>query len=171
MSHSLIQTPDADELRREAQALRALGVFGKRPDFAVAQDSVVRVYMHKLRKRLDEYYTRHNGAGRLVAPKGEYRLTYEALSRSENAHIPLANANTSSEMSMRVFIAVVALLVREFHINSQADFLDHLELDPEHMTRYRDLDLTYLPTCIASALRSIAPVLQSKSRTRVLLMS
>lgn len=49
--------------------------------------------------------------------------------------------------------------------------LDDLELDPERMTRYRDLDLTYLPTSIAPALRSIASVLQSKSRTRVLLMS
>lgn len=54
----------------------ALDVFGKRADFDVAQDAVVRVYIHKLRRKLDEYYA---GPGkddeeRLFIPKGEYRF-------------------------------------------------------------------------------------------------
>lgn len=54
----------------------ALDVFGKRPDFDVGQDALVRVYIHKLRRKLDEYYA---GPGkddteRLVIPKGEYRF-------------------------------------------------------------------------------------------------
>lgn len=54
----------------------ALDVFGKRADFDVAQDALVRVYIHKLRRKLDEYYA---GPGkedeeRLVIPKGEYRF-------------------------------------------------------------------------------------------------
>lgn len=54
----------------------ALDVFGKRADFDVAQDAVVRVYIHKLRRKMDEYYA---GPGkedeeRLIIPKGEYRF-------------------------------------------------------------------------------------------------
>ena len=54
-------------------------VFGKKADFDVAQDAVVRVYIHKLRRKLDEYYA---GPGkddslRLVIPKGEYRFVFQ----------------------------------------------------------------------------------------------
>lgn len=63
----------------------AMLVFGKGPDFPVAQDSSVRVYVHKLRRRLDEHYA---GAGRvevnrIVIPKGEYRLVVEQVSAPE----------------------------------------------------------------------------------------
>lgn len=58
----------------------ALDVFGKRADFDVAQDAVVRVYIHKLRRKMDEYYA---GPGkddeeRLVIPKGEYRFILQS---------------------------------------------------------------------------------------------
>lgn len=58
----------------------ALDVFGKRADFDVAQDAVVRVYIHKLRRKMDEYYA---GPGkddeeRLILPKGEYRFILQS---------------------------------------------------------------------------------------------
>jgi hypothetical protein len=58
----------------------ALDVFGKRADFDVGQDAVVRVYIHKLRRKLDEYYA---GPGkddeeRLMIPKGEYRFVMQS---------------------------------------------------------------------------------------------
>jgi hypothetical protein len=58
----------------------ALDVFGKRADFDVAQDAVVRVYIHKLRRKMDEYYA---GPGkddeeRLIIPKGEYRFILQS---------------------------------------------------------------------------------------------
>lgn len=58
----------------------ALDVFGKRADFDVAQDAVVRVYIHKLRRKLDEYYA---GPGkdeeeRLIIPKGQYRFILQS---------------------------------------------------------------------------------------------
>src|SRR6202789_1478533 len=34
----------------------AIDVFGKSPDFDVSQDALVRVYIHKLRKALEEFY-------------------------------------------------------------------------------------------------------------------
>src|SRR5580658_9656322 len=54
----------------------ALEVFGKDVGFDVAHDAVVRVYVHKLRRKLEEYYA---AAGRsdpfqLTIPKGAYRF-------------------------------------------------------------------------------------------------
>ncbi len=57
----------------------ALQVFGKGANFDVAQDSVVRVYVHKLRRRLEEFATRSLTPydSRITIPKGEYRLVLE----------------------------------------------------------------------------------------------
>jgi hypothetical protein len=54
----------------------AIDVFGKNADFDVAQDALVRVYIHKLRKALDEFYGAGGatGTGALHIPRGEYRL-------------------------------------------------------------------------------------------------
>jgi hypothetical protein len=55
----------------------AIDVFGKGADFDVSQDAVVRVYMHKLRRTLESFYSTHDGDGitPLQIPRGEYRLT------------------------------------------------------------------------------------------------
>ena len=214
----------------------AIEVFGKRPDFDVAQDSVVRVYVHKLRKRLDEFCARHARPGRIVIPRGEYRLVFEATAPAPDAIESPSRIARPGRRSW-VALAVIALcalafgallmsmwlntlglsaaerelkavrssavwgplfdddlpitivvgdyyllgetdaagqvtrLVREFFINSQADFIDHLELNPEWMQRYRNVDLTYLPTAIAFALHDLTPVLEAKERVRVVLMS
>jgi hypothetical protein len=55
----------------------ALQVFGKSPGFDVSQDAVVRVYVHKLRRRLEEFSVRTPGDAKIVIPKGEYRLLLE----------------------------------------------------------------------------------------------
>jgi hypothetical protein len=56
----------------------ALQVFGKSPGFDVSQDAVVRVYVHKLRRRLEDFNSRATGGGaKIVIPKGEYRLLVE----------------------------------------------------------------------------------------------
>jgi hypothetical protein len=55
----------------------ALQVFGKSPGFDVSQDAVVRVYVHKLRRRLEEFNGRTPGGDKIVIPKGEYRLLLE----------------------------------------------------------------------------------------------
>lgn len=55
-------------------ALAVFGGDGSLPDGA--SDSGVRVYVHRLRKRIDEFYAGEQGA-RLVIPKGEYRLTLQ----------------------------------------------------------------------------------------------
>ena len=57
----------------------AVEALGRGADFDVTQDAVVRVYVHKLRRRLDEFYS---GPGRtdtqrVVIARGEYRLSLE----------------------------------------------------------------------------------------------
>ena len=109
-------------------------VFGKKADFDVAQDAVVRVYIHKLRRKMDEYYA---GAGReealrLTIPKGEYRFIFqdhaEPVYESEDAELAreLASeaeveleslvANAAAQQATRPWLpwlvgAVAALLV------------------------------------------------------------
>jgi hypothetical protein len=55
----------------------AIDVFGKNADFDVSQDALVRVYMHKLRRTLDEFYAANSSEDitPLHIPRGEYRLT------------------------------------------------------------------------------------------------
>jgi len=54
----------------------AQAVFGKGGAFDGGQDATVRVYVHRLRKKLDEYYAGSGAAEpvRLEIPKGEYRI-------------------------------------------------------------------------------------------------
>src|ERR1700744_303793 len=54
----------------------AMDVFGKGADFDVGNDALVRVYIHKLRKALDEFYSSEptEDAPIIHIPRGEYRL-------------------------------------------------------------------------------------------------
>ena len=58
----------------------AVEALGRGAEFDVTQDAVVRVYVHKLRRRLEEFY---NGSGsgetqRIAIARGEYRLSLES---------------------------------------------------------------------------------------------
>ncbi len=70
----------ADATKRDKTASEveiATDVFGKGGDFDSNQDSLVRVYVHNLRQRLDRYYEELGDSPlrRLSIPKGEYRLS------------------------------------------------------------------------------------------------
>jgi len=71
----------------------AIDVFGKSADFDTGQDALVRVYIHKLRKALEEFYASHAGApaGTLTIPRGEYRLRF-----APDAAVPDPTAPDSS---------------------------------------------------------------------------
>jgi hypothetical protein len=74
----LLERSLAGEVPKEIEI--ALEVFGKSTTFDVAQDSVVRVYVHKLRRRLEEFAARSltSQDSRLTIPKGEYRLVLDS---------------------------------------------------------------------------------------------
>ncbi len=62
--------------RSPKEAEIALAVFGKADSDSLRDDPVARVYIHRLRKRLDDFYLRHGVSGgvRLDIPKGDYRI-------------------------------------------------------------------------------------------------
>src|SRR5690606_18667007 len=63
----------------------ATSVFNRGPDFDPGQDSMVRVYAHHLRQKLDNYYASagRGEAVRIVVPKGEYRVAVAPLEPDE----------------------------------------------------------------------------------------
>jgi hypothetical protein len=61
-------------------------VFGRGTAFDVVQDASVRVYVHRLRKKLDEFYAgTPSEADRLIVPRGEYRLTLASAAVAADA--------------------------------------------------------------------------------------
>ncbi|RYY91837.1 MAG: hypothetical protein EON61_27235, partial [Alphaproteobacteria bacterium] len=62
--------------RPPKEAEIALAVFGKADSEALRDDPVARVYIHRLRKRLDDFYLRQGmpSGVRLDIPKGDYRI-------------------------------------------------------------------------------------------------
>jgi hypothetical protein len=96
----------------------AVEAFGRGAEFDVTQDAVVRVYVHKLRRRLDEFYS---GPGRgetqrIVIARGEYRLSLEP-NEGTPVETPAAPAPTEAAAPKRgvakrwLIIALAASLV------------------------------------------------------------
>jgi hypothetical protein len=214
----------------------AIDAFGKGAEFDVSQDAMVRVYIHKLRRKLEEFYA---GAGsaepvRLSIPKGEYRFVAEAATVGDAVPAPtmppqsarpkrmwvIAVLAASVVLNIVVFTAVffrpaavpdefhdvrrsrvwapllnddrtifvvvgdyyifgetdatmeVKRLVREFDINSPQDLENRMKMNPDLADRYMDMELAYLPTATAFALRDVMPVLApANKRVRVVTMS
>jgi hypothetical protein len=93
----------------------ALDVFGKDESFNVHEDSIVRVYIHSLRGKLDEYY-RHAGGNddiRIQIPKGGYRVVAVRNDRDGDdvgkADSPVAAERVGSRRSW-MFAATAAML-------------------------------------------------------------
>jgi hypothetical protein len=236
----LLECSLADKAPKEIEV--AMDAFGKGADFDVSQDAMVRVYVHKLRRKLEEFYA-GQGAGEshhLSIPKGEYRFAVEAVPVAEVAAVPTApvgtvptDAGSSSRRKALLIALIVSLianaailltaymrpseprdeltqvrhnavwtpilnddraifvvvgdyyifgetdasmevrrLVREFAINSPQDLEQYQKLHPEEAERYLDLELAYLPTAAAYALRDLMPVLSTANkRVRVVTMS
>jgi hypothetical protein len=61
------------------ESVIAVEVFGRGTDFDVSSDAAVRVCIHKLRRKFEEFYTAHPELGptRLTIPRGQYRLVLE----------------------------------------------------------------------------------------------
>ncbi len=212
----------------------AIDAFGRSDTFDVSQDAVVRVYVHKLRRKLEEFYA---GPGRqethrIIIPRGEYRLAVAPLAavvvdepaaapdrprwpgwgaallavslivnvglvltgplQMGQAVDPLREVRDSSvwapllddELPIHVVVGdyyifgevdeflSVTRLVRDFGINSRADFDRTLQRDPHFADRYQDLNMSYLPTASAYALRDIMPLLAAANRrVRVIMAS
>ena len=88
-------------------------VFGRSAE-SIDQDASIRVHIHRLRKKLDEYY-RGPGASqpvRLVIPKADYRLTIEQQLQKISAVV--ATTKRRSQASIVLWAAVFAILAGMF---------------------------------------------------------
>jgi hypothetical protein len=84
------------EERSPKEAEIALAVFGKADADSMRDDPVARVYIHRLRKRLDEFYLRQglSGGVRLDIPKGDYRIVCVDPSASAATAVSAVSAET-----------------------------------------------------------------------------
>jgi hypothetical protein len=208
----------------------AIDAFGRGDSFDVSQDAVVRVYIHKLRRKLEEFYAGPGKleASRIVIPRGEYRLAVAPNSaavavpdiepvasvaatprwyRWAGALLgvsllvnlllvligplqvgktpdPLAQVRESAlwapllDDDLPIYVVtgdyyifaevdqflLVTRLVRDFNINSRDDFERALQNDRSLADKYQDMNLAYLPTASAFALRDVMPVLALANR-------
>ena len=203
----------------------AAEVFNRGEEFDPSQDSMVRVYAHNLRQKLQQFYAEQGREqpSQITIPKGEYRIAvvttqapempvpaiappadvYAGAARSrmplalvavlivglaagvvldrlwsadhdpaaegyrQLAASPLWSAVADDDLPVTVVVGDyyifgerdqygnVVRMVREFEINSDRDLDELFMLDPDSADRYVDLDLTYLPTSTAFALRDL----------------
>jgi hypothetical protein len=104
--------------RPPKEAEIALAVFGKSDAEAMRDDPVARVYIHRLRKRLDEFYLRNGTpAGvRLDIPKGDYRIAginpnaADPADTETPAAVEMMEAPARRKMNWGMIAACVAVL-------------------------------------------------------------
>lgn len=208
----------------------AIDAFGRGNSFDVSQDAVVRVYIHKLRRKLEEFYAGPGKleASRIIIPRGEYRLAIAPNSAAVTvpdvepvvpvaptprwyrwagallglsllinlllvltgplqvgkAADPLKQVRESAlwapllDDDLPIYVVtgdyyifaevdqflLVTRLIRDFNINSRDDFERALQNDRSLADKYQDMNLAYLPTASAFALRDVMPVLALANR-------
>jgi len=229
----------------------AMEVFGRGADFDPSQDSMVRVYAHNLRQKLEHYYATagRNETRQLVLARGEYRISVAepevpadladaatpapvpaalplplvvpeqlrspaprwrfaaagtallvlglalgagiviesepaAPSAASVARSPLWADMLDDDLPILIVVGDyyiygeldehgdVTRLVRDFNVGSSAELDELMKNDTTLMSRYMDLDLTYLPTGSAFALLDVLRVLYTSNKSvRVVSMS
>jgi malectin (di-glucose binding ER protein) len=90
----------ADRLKEYTIAVEALG---RRADFNPQHDTIVRVTVHTLRKRLQEVYSHGEGAThnvRLVIPSGGYAVHFASVDSKPSSEIGLSATGASVDLSV-----------------------------------------------------------------------
>lgn len=205
----------------------AVEVFGRDASFDPSQDSMVRVYAHNLRQKIQQFYADagRDEARQITVPRGEYRValappapvasetapaprrgwsrpkiaavavlllsvgfllgvTLRAVEMDSPAQSKYASVAASPiwkpllDDDLPIMVVVgdyyifgeldskghVARLVREFSINSSKDLDNYLMYKPDLQSKYVDLDLTYLASSTAFALRDLLRVLYTSDK-------
>lgn len=98
----------AQEGRQPKEFEIAVDVLKRDSNFDVARDSVVRVYIYQLRKRLDTYFTtiEPEAAVRFYIPKGQYTL----LARPNSSEPHTSFQRVKSNQHLYLLYAVIAVL-------------------------------------------------------------
>lgn len=139
----------ATSQRRPKEFEVAAAVFGRDANFDGAQDASVRVAIHRLRKKLDEFYA---GPGRdepvrLVIPKGRYRMVIEAQAAPEvvPGSRPVPPIRRPLAWIVGLLLALNAALYGGFWVSHSADWrLDRVR----HASPWAPLLSNGLPTLL-----------------------
>lgn len=102
----------------------AIEVFGRDETFDVTQDSLVRVYIHKLRTKLDSFYqtTDNKYSERLIIPKGSYLLQLEKNNSAPSTSKQITRFLSPTQLAVILLSLVVgAMTVIGFnHFSAQS---------------------------------------------------
>jgi hypothetical protein len=112
----------------------AVEALGRGAEFDVTQDAVVRVYVHKLRRRLEEFY---NGPGsgetqRIVIARGEYRLSLESNPVTTEPEVATPVAAAPSRPVMRKWL--LAAFIVSLALNLALLILGHFRQSPAEVS-------------------------------------
>ena len=106
----LVKCSIEDRIPKEIEL--AIDVLGRDETFDVSADSTVRVYVHQLRKKLDQYYALHeqDASHRIVIPRGQYTIAAEQIV------VPVSDVNLVQprrgfNLTQGLLVAVAILLV------------------------------------------------------------
>lgn len=138
-----------DACRREGRTPKeteiAIEALGRHSSFDATQDALVRVYMHKLRRKLEDFY-HHPPAGvsglsgRVVVPKGEYRLVWEAppagADETEPAPLPAPPSPAPAPRRLPLLLLALAALLL---LSLAANLVQGLGSDPATRQRHSPL--------------------------------
>ena len=189
----------------------AVDGFGRGADFDVAQDATVRVTVHKLRRRLEEFYraeaaaaapppgvpaepgwrrwrpftSRERIAAGIVGLLALLSLTLAVLLlRRPELDERIAGVSASAlwaplladKLPIQLVLGdyyifgetdgagTVRRLMRDFDVNSPQDLEQRFLAEPGLAAHYADLNLGYLPTSSAQALREVLPVVMASGK-------
>jgi hypothetical protein len=102
----------------------AIDVFNKADDFDVTSDSAVRVYVYKLRQKLQNYY---EGPGseetiRLGIPKGTYRLVAEKIRPNAGTGGQIQPSSSFSKALLPIGLAIICIALIGYILLGKSNF-------------------------------------------------
>ena len=103
----LLERSLADRIPKEIEI--AQEVFGKTTDFDGMLDASVRVYVHRLRRKLAEHYSASvDSLDHIAVPLGEYRMVLVAAEGAEDTPVSVATAATRPAWRIgRLWLAIL----------------------------------------------------------------
>ena len=92
----------------------AIDVFNKDKNFNPSEDTIVRYYMHRLRKKIREYYDSEgkNDELELIIPKGHYQVKFQYRKRAQKRNRkPLTSTNW-----LLIFLLLILVVINIFFV-------------------------------------------------------
>ena len=150
----LVACGERDHAPKEIEI--AAEVFSRGDEFDPSQDSMVRVYAHNLRQKLQQFYAEQgrDEPHQITVPKGEYRIAVLTAGAAEApvAPVPVATAAPAAAVVAparhRMPLALAAVLIAGLAAGVFLDRLWSRNLDPA-AEAYRELAASPLWSAIA----------------------